>query len=109
MKKRFTQTEIKEYMEANPYGFLFHIGDLASLNNQDYIFFAYASERLISADNKADYVSSVEVSIASTDYDKVRAVARYVQGLFNIGFTYSNSDEHEYYLAQGETEVFISD
>lgn len=107
MRKKFTQAEIKEYLEANPYGFNFHVGDLADLENKDYIFFDYLEERPISADNTSQYVTSVEISIVSKDYDNTRLVAKYVQGLFNIAFSYSNYEEHEYYLAQGDTEIFI--
>lgn len=108
MKKRFTQKEIYDYLVANPYGFNVHVGDLDDLNNQDYIFFDYVNEVLIASDNDADYVDYIEISIASTDYDKIRQVVKYVHDILIIQFTYSKAEEHEYYLAQGRTGVFIS-
>lgn len=107
MKKRFTQKEIFEYLKENPYGFKVHVGDLDDLKNQDYIFFDYLNETIIAADNNADYVENVEISIASTDYEKIRQVVKYVHNLLVIQFTYSKAEEHEYYLAQGQVGVFI--
>lgn len=107
MKKRYTQKEIFDYLKANPYGFRVHVGDLDDLNNQDYIFFDYLNETVIAADNDADYVDYVEISIVSTDYDLVRLCAKYVKRFILMPFTYSKAEEHEYYLAQGRAGILI--
>lgn len=107
MKKRYTQKEIFDYLTENPYGFRVHVGDLDDLNNQDYIFFDYLNEKIIAADNDADYVDFVEISIASTDFDRVRLCARYVHDFIVMPFSYSKAEEHEYYLAQGRTGILI--
>lgn len=109
MKKMFTQKEIYDYLLANPYGFKVHTGDLDDLNNQDYIFFDYLNERLIPADNNAEYITFIQISIASKDYDTIRKVVRYVKKMFVMEFSYSNAEEHEYFLAQGRTGLFIVD
>ena len=106
-KRRFTQKEIFDYLVDNPYGFQVHIGDLDDLNNQDYIFFDYVSEKIIPSDNDADYVENVEISIVSTDYDKIREVVKYVHDILVIQFSYSKAEENEYYLAQGRAGILI--
>jgi len=108
MRKVFTQKEIVDYLKANPLSFEVKTGNLDNLNNKDYIFFDYLYDNIIGADNKAMYSSTVQFSVLTKDFEKRKAICKYIQKWFAVRFEYEKSDESEYYQATGTTEVFVS-
>lgn len=107
--KLYSQTEVFEFLKRNPYGTKVHVGDLEDMGNQDYIFLAYLYDNAIPSDNKAVYKSTINISVATKDLDRCRALVKYIRGEFISNVTYTHSEEHEYYLATMETVILLKD
>lgn len=107
MLRSFTQKQIYEYLLANPLSVPVHIGDLEEMNGQDYIFLDYLNDVPMLRDNNADYQSVIQISVLTKDFEHRKALVDYIKQKFLIAPEYSFSDEHEYYMAQFTTGLFI--
>lgn len=108
MKKNWTQRELYDFLEANPLGTKIHIGNLEDMNNEDYIFFDRFADNGIYADDGACYVTTFQFTIATKGYDDRDTLVDYLHSGLNINFSYSTTDEREYYVAQGQSALLIS-
>ena len=109
MLRSFTQKEIYEFLKANPLHTQVHIGDLEDMNGQDYIFLDYVSDIPMLRDNNADYQSVIQISVLTKDFENRKTLVDYIKQMFLIAPEYSFSTEHEYYMAQFTTGVFINE
>lgn len=106
-KKNFTQAEIWEYLQGNPLDVKVHIGDLEDLNGEDYIFFDYLTDRVIAYDNTADYVTSVQFTVCTRDFERRKVLVKYLKQMFVGNVSYEHDFEHQYYLSRLQTDLFI--
>lgn len=107
MNKVWTQTEIYEYLLGNPLSAKVHTGSLEDMNNEDYIFFDTLSERLVGADNKGLYLSTVQFTVATKDFDNRKLMVKYIKDKFVCSIDYERSDEAEYYVAYCVTTLMM--
>lgn len=108
MKQRYySQKEIYDYLKDNPLEIEVHIGDLEDLNGRDYIFLDFLNEIGMLSDNNACYQTVIQISVLTKNYKDRRILANYIKQEFLSAPTFSFSDEHEYYMAQFTTGVFI--
>lgn len=108
MKKMFTQKEIWDFLNENPFSIQVHVGDLEDLNGQDYIFFDYLTDNPISADNEySSEVNEVQFTVCVKDYQTRRNVVQYIKQMFQCTVSYEHAEEHEYYLARMRTGIII--
>lgn len=106
--RSYTQKEIYDFLKLNPLNTEVHVGDLEDMNGQDYIFLDYLNDVPTLRDDHADYQTIIQISILTKDYEDRKTLANYVKGEFLTSPDYSFDDEHEYYMAQMNTGVFIS-
>lgn len=108
MRRTYTQKEVFDYLSANPLGTAVHFGNLEDMDGKDYIFVDYYNDVPMLRDNDADYQSVIQISVLTKDYENRKTLTNYIKDEFLISPTYSFSDEHEYYMAQFTTGLFIS-
>lgn len=106
--RSYTQKEIYDYLKANPLNTAVHIGDLDDMNGEDYIFLDVLNDLAITHDDTACYQTIIQISVATKDYEKRKALVSYIQKEFLSAPTYSKSDESEYYVAQFTTGVLLN-
>lgn len=107
MKRLYRQSEIYDYLKANPLGVEVHIGDLEDMQGKDYIFLDYMNESPTLQDNNAYYQSLIQISVLTKDFANRRTLVHYIQDEFLSAPTYSHYDEFDYYQAQFTIGVFI--
>lgn len=107
MKKNFTQNEIYSLLLTNPLGTAVHIGDLADLEGNDYLFFDCLSDDLISSDNTGCYLTNVQFTVCCKSYDDRKALVDFLKTHFSGTVTYEHSTRDDYYLARLKTGLFI--
>lgn len=108
MKKNWSQRELFDFLEANPLGTKVHIGSLEDMNNQDYIFFDRITDNGIFADDGACYVTTIQFTIATKGYDDRDSLVDYLHTKLNINFSYSQTEEREYFVAQGQSALLLN-
>lgn len=108
MRRTYTQKEVFDYLSANPLGTAVHFGNLEDMDGKDYIFVDYYNDVPMLRDNEADYQNVIQISVLTKDYENRKTLTQYIKDKFLISPTYSFSDEHEYYMAQFTTGLFIS-
>lgn len=96
----YTQREIYEYLCANPLGVIVPIGDVGALNGRDYIFLDYTSENAIPSDNKGDYQTYLQITVATHNFDDRRTLTEYVKQYLPVSITFEKSLEFEYFVAR---------
>lgn len=106
-RKNFTQAEIWQYLNSNPLNVKSHMGDLEDLNGEDYIFFDYLTDKIIAYDNTADYITSVQFTICTKDFERRKVLVKYLKKMFVGNVRYEHDGQHQYYLARIETDLFI--
>lgn len=107
MKRSYTQKEIYQYLLANPFNVDVHIGDLEDMQGKDFIFLDYNAEQPILRDNNAYYQTHLQISVLTRNFEKRKALVKYIQKEFLSAPTYSKSDESQYYQAQFDVYVLI--
>ena len=107
MRRSYTQKEVFDYLSANPLGTAVHFGNLEDMDGKDYIFVDYYNDVPMLRDDDADYQSVIQISVLTKDYENRKTLTNYIKDEFLISPTYSFSDEHEYYMAQFTTGLFI--
>ena len=108
MRRSYTQKEVFDYLSANPLGTAVHFGNLEDMDGKDYIFVDYYNDVPMLRDNEADYQNVIQISVLTKDYENRKTLTNYIKDEFLISPNYSFSDEHEYYMAQFTTGLFIS-
>lgn len=107
MRRTYTQKEVYDYLLANPLETAVHFGNLEDMDGKDYIFVDYYNDVPMLRDNDADYQSVLQISVLTKDYENRKTLTDYIKDKFLISPNYSFSDEHEYYMAQFTTGLFI--
>jgi len=109
MKRSYTQKEIYDYLVANPLNTAVHIGDLADMKGQDYIFLDFLNDVSIKSDDSADYQTLIQISVCTKDFENRKTLTKYIKQQFLSAPTYSKSDEGEYYVSQFTIGVFLNE
>lgn len=109
MRRSYSQKEIYEYLKANPLKVNVHIGDLEDMNGKDYIFLDFLNDIAMLRDNDACYQTVIQISVLTKQFKDRKILVRYIKDKFLSNPTYSFSDEHEYYMAQFTTGVFLNE
>lgn len=103
----YSQKEIYEYLVNNPLEVEVHIGDLEDMNGRDYIFLDYLNDDIIAFDDNGVYKTSIQITVATRDFDTRKILTDYVKNYFTVSVSYEKSDEFEYYLARCSREVLL--
>ena len=103
-----TQKDIVDYLKLNPYNTNVNVGSLEDMNGKDYIFVDYLTENLIGSDDKGVYKTSIQLTVATKDFDKRKQLVNYIQNKFNVDVVYEMHDEYEYYLARCTFEGILN-
>lgn len=103
-----TQKELFDYLKANPLNVKVHYGDLEELGGEDYIFVDLINDNLIGFDDKGIYKTTIQITIATTDYDNRNTLTNYVKDFINVSCTYDRQNEYQYFIAILECEVIFN-
>ena len=103
-----TQKELYTFLLNNPLKVNVHVGSLEDLNGEDWIFLDFLTEDLIGSDDKGCYRTSLQITIATKDFENRKSLVRYVQGFLNVSVTYETSREFQYYLARCQSGVILN-
>lgn len=103
----YSQKDIYDYLVANPLGVDVSVGDVEDLNGKDYIFLDFQYDELIGSDNRGVYRTSVQITVATKDFDDRKVLADYVKNLFNVEVTYEKAFDFEYFLARCRSGVLM--
>lgn len=106
-KRVWTQKEIFDYLLSNPLHVKVHTGSMESLNNEDYIFFDILSERVLGSDNNGIYLSTIQFTVATKDFDNRKTLVKYIKNQYVCTIDYDFVDEEEYYAAICNTTLFM--
>lgn len=103
-----TQKQLFNYLKANPLNVKVHFGDLEELNGNDYIFVDLITDNLIASDDKGIYKTTIQITIATKDYDDRNTLTKYVKDYINVSCRYDRQNEYQYFLAILECEVIFN-
>lgn len=103
----FTQQELYELLQSNPLKVPVAIGDVEDMNGQDYIFVDFVRDELIGSDNKGVYKTSLEMVIATRQFDNRTVLLNFLKDHFNLSVRFDRQMEFEYYVAQCSTEILL--
>lgn len=104
----YSQKDIYDYLSANPLNTIVAVGDVEDLNGRDYIFLDYTGEQLIGSDNRGCYKTSIQVTVATRDFENRKILVDYVKQLTNFSITYEKDIDFEYYVARCTCEVLMN-
>lgn len=96
----YSQSDIYQYLLANPLGVTVEVGDVADLNGKDYIFFDYTNDDLISYDNRGTYQNYIQITVATRDFEDRKTLVNYVKDYLNVTVTYEKAIDFEYWVAR---------
>lgn len=103
-----TQKELLDYLKLNTLNTKVHCGDLPSLNGEDYIFVDLLDDVVIPSDDKAIYKTSIQIVVASQDYEVRNTLVSYIKDKLNVSVRYDRQNEYQYFLAYCECEVIFN-
>lgn len=104
-----TQKDIYEYLKTNPLNVAVEVGSKEDLNGNDYIFLNFLTDELIGSDDRGIYKTSVQITVATRDFENRSLLVDFIKQKFNVYVTYQISDEFEYYLADCTFEVILNE
>lgn len=105
----YSQRGIYDTLRGNPLGIDVCIGDLEDMNGKDYIFLDYENEDLIPSDDHGVYRTSIQVTVASRNFDRLKITTNYLKSIYNFSVDYEKSSDFEYYLARCTTTILIKE
>lgn len=102
------QKDIYDWLKTNPLGVDVEVGSKDDLNGRDYLFLNFLTEELIGSDDKGVYKTSVQITVATKDFEDRNLLVDFIKEKFNVYVTYDTSDEFEYYVADCNFEVILN-
>lgn len=96
----YSQKDIYDYLCANPLAIDVSVGDVKNLNGGDYIFLDYTNDELIGYDDRGDYQSYIQITIATRDFEDRKTLVKYVKQLLNVSVMYEKAMDFEYFVAR---------
>ena len=102
-----TQKDIYDYLKSNPLNVAVHVGSLEEMNGKDYIFLDFTTDELIGSDDKGEYQTAIQMTVATKDWKTRIQLVRFIMEKFNVSVTYETSREFQYYLAKCNTSVIL--
>lgn len=105
--KVISQKVLFEYLRNNPLHVAVHVGELDDMNGKDYIFVDILSDELIGYDNAGTYKTSLQITVATKDFDDRYTLTKYVQKLLNVRTDYAKSYDYEYWVSRSKCEVVL--
>lgn len=103
----YTQSDIYNYLVNNPLHVAVDVGDVQDLNGADYIFLDYTGDDLIGSDNKGEYATYIQVTVATRDFENRKILVEYVKNLMNFSIAYEKDIDFEYYVARCTSRILM--
>lgn len=103
----YTQKDIYDYLCENPLNAHVAVGDVKSMNGEDYILLDYQNDAIIPSDNSGVYQTYLQITVATTDFEKRKTLTDYIKKYFSVSVTYEKSIEFEYYVARCSCGVLL--
>lgn len=104
----YTQKQIYDYLVANPLGVTVAVGSVDELNGADYIFLDFTDEELISSDNGGEYRTSIQITVATRDFENRKTLVNYIKNYLNVSIDYEKAIDFEYYVARCTCGVLMN-
>jgi len=105
----YTQSQIYDYLRANPLGVDVSVGDVKNLNGGDYIFLDYTNDELIGYDNEGTYQSYIQITTATRDFEDRKTLVKYIKDYLNVTVTYEKAIDFEYFVARCTCGVLMDE
>lgn len=102
-----SQQELYDYLLANPLNVDVNIGALQNMNGKDYIFLDYLTDTLIPSNDKGCHQTSLQITIATKDFERRKTLVAYVKQKLNVLINYDTDNEFEYFVARCECGVLM--
>lgn len=104
----YTQKGIYDYLLLNPLSVTVSVGDVEDLNGRDYIFLDYTGDDLIGYDNKGTYLTSIQITVATRNFENRKTLVDYIKDYLNVSIAYEKSFEFEYYVARCTCAILMN-
>lgn len=96
----YSQKDIYDYLCLNPLGVTVKVGDVSSLNGEDYLFLSYTNDELISYDNEATYQTYIQITVATRDFENRKKLVNYIKDYLTVTVSYEKAIDFEYWVAR---------